>query len=63
MPYFVKPASKSMSAGKKAVLIALLLAVIALGFFLGAFLNYRFHNKTFSATFVYDRPVSVYSAA
>jgi len=45
-------ALRNMSYVKKAALIALLLVVIVLGFFLGAYVNYRLHNKTFSATFV-----------
>ena len=57
MSSLVKPAVKNMSHGKKAALIALLLAVIALGFFLGAFINYRIHHKSYSATFVSGEPV------
>jgi len=37
---------------KKAAIIALLLAVIATGLFLGVFLNHRSRNKIFQGTFV-----------
>jgi len=57
MPSLSKPALRGMPPVKKAVLIALLLAVIALGFFLGAFVNYRLHNKSYSATFVAIEPL------
>lgn len=51
-----------MPPAKKAALIALLLAIIALGFFLGAFLNRRLQDKTFNATFVSNIPVNRQSA-
>jgi len=48
---------------KKAAIIALLLAIIATGLFLGAFLNYRSRNRIFKATFVSNIPVAACIAA
>jgi uncharacterized membrane protein YfcA len=47
---------------KKIGIIALLLAVTLAGLFLGAYLNGRFKNKTFRATFVSRMPVEFYTA-
>jgi len=63
MPSYSKPAVRNMSHAKRAALITLLLIVIALGLFLGAFVHYRLNNKTYSATFVTNDPSVFQSAA
>jgi hypothetical protein len=55
--------SKNILIIKHVALIALLLAIIIIGFLLGAFINSYSGNQTFRATFVSDKPASLHSAA
>ena len=57
MPHLNKAGLKNISAVKKAAFIGLLLAIILLGLFLGAFVKSRSNNKIFKGTFVSNYPV------